>query len=316
LAASSGNAQDLSRRAVGTAGSAFLSIDVDPRGIAMGGAYTSVVRDAYSMYWNPAGLSQIHRAAAAAMHNEYLAGIRFQYFAGAKRISDTSVMGMAVRYMDAGNIVNRDISGNRIGSFRPRSYVYEVGWGQQINDLSDAERDVSMGVTGRWAHTDMIARADAFALDIGIQIHYTESYSPYNFGIVLQNIGRGQKFDAVRDNLPFTARVGTSVWPQPYLLLTLDGVLPIDNMPYAAFGTELKMEGPNDTNVYLRGGYNMRNQFNNLEGIRGFTVGTGLKAVNFRFDYAFVPFGILGNVHRFSVAWELPPKRSRRFRRR
>jgi hypothetical protein len=309
-------AQDLSGKAVGTAGSEFLRIDVDPRGIAMGSAYTSVTRDAYSMYWNPAGLSQIPRASAGAMHNEYLAGIRLQYFTYAHRISDDSVLAGAVRYMDFGNITNTDLSGNTIGSFRPRNYVWEVGWGKTINDLTDAERDVSLGVSGKYLHSDLIAHANAFAGDIGIQVHYTETYSPYHFGAVVQNIGAGQKFDQVRDSLPTQIKLGASIRPRPALLLAMDGVIPMTNTPYLALGTEFTVEAPNAAQLYLRGGVNMRNMFNDLEGVRAVTVGLGLKVQNISFDYAFVPFGIIGNSHRFSVSWNLPPKRSRRFRKR
>ena len=79
LPAASAEAADFSGSAVGSAGSEFLNIDVDGRAVAMGGAFTAATDNAYAMYWNPAGLAQISRASAGAMHNEYLAGIRFQY---------------------------------------------------------------------------------------------------------------------------------------------------------------------------------------------------------------------------------------------
>lgn len=308
-------AGDLSSRAVGTNGSEFLNVDVDPRGIAMGGAFTAVAHDAYAMYWNPAGLSQIPRASAAAMHNEYVGGVRFQYLSYAQRFTDTSVIGGSFRYMDAGNIIHRDISGNNVGAFRPRNYVWEVGWGKAINDLTDSEKDVSLGVSGRWFHSDLLEHADGFSGDIGIQVHYTESYAPYNFGFVLQHVGKGQKFDKVRDNLPTQGKLGASLQPRPHLLLSLDGVMPLSNTPYLALGSELSLQAREDLKVLLRGGFSMRNQFNDLEGLRGLSLGLGAKALSFSFDYVFVPFGILGETHRFSVTWNLPAKRSRRFRR-
>ena len=44
---------------VGTAGVQFLKIWAEPRGTAMGGAYTAVVDDATGLYWNPAGVSWV-----------------------------------------------------------------------------------------------------------------------------------------------------------------------------------------------------------------------------------------------------------------
>lgn len=309
-------AGDFSSEAAGTAGSEWLNIGVDPRGMAMGNAFIAETREAYSMYWNPAGLSQIPRVSAAAMHNEYVAGIRMQYAAYAQRITDTSVIGGAIRYFDAGGIVQRDIHGNDKGTFRPRNYVYELGWGQNITDLTDAERDISLGVTARYFYSDMVAHASGFAGDLGIQAHFTEAYMPYNFAVVVQNLGTGQKFDQVRDSLPFQAKVGTSIRPQKFLLFALDGVIPVSNTPYLALGTEVSLDTPKRIKVLLRGGYNSRNQFNGLEGFRGFSFGTGAVAGDLSFDYAFIPFGLLGNSHRFSFSYNLPAKHSRRYRSR
>ena len=284
--------------------------------MAMGSAYTAVTNDAYSMYWNPAGLTMIPRSSLGAMHTEYVAGIRMQYVTYAQRITDTSVVGGAFRYMDAGGITQRDINGNDTGTFRPRNYVYEMGWGQSITDMTDAERDISLGVVGRYFYTDMVSHASGFAGDLGIQAHFTEAYIPYNFGVALQNMGTGQKFDSVRDSLPFMARLGAAIRPKPALLLSLDGSFPSSNMPFASLGAEVTLETQKRLKLFLRAGYNSRNQFSGLDGLRGFTLGTGATAGDFSFDYAFIPFGVLGDTHRFSVSWNLPPKQSRRYRQR
>ncbi|MGB9595223.1 MAG: hypothetical protein ACPL7B_02980, partial [Candidatus Poribacteria bacterium] len=39
--------------------SSFLNIDADARGTAMGGAYGAITSGVNSVYWNPAGLSNI-----------------------------------------------------------------------------------------------------------------------------------------------------------------------------------------------------------------------------------------------------------------
>ena len=50
--------------------------------------------------------------------------------------------------------------------------------------------------------------------------------------------------------------------------------------------------------VALRLGYNGRNDAGT-----GLTLGGGLMVRRFALDYAFVPFGDLGNAHRFSFAY-------------
>jgi hypothetical protein len=316
LLATASRAGDFSSNAIGTSGSEFLALDVDPRGIAMGTAFTAVTGDAFSMYWNPAGLSQVPRVAASAMHTEYLAAIRYQYFSYAQRITDASVVAGAFRYMDAGSITNTDMSGNELGTFRPRNYVVEGGWGKTISEMTDSERDVSLGISGRVIHSDLVAHANGFASDIGVQAHYSEAYVPHNFGLVVQNIGRGQKFDRARDPLPLRIRLGASILPKPFLLLSLDAVGQNSNQPYGALGAEFTVDTPANIKLMVRGGYNSRLQSKGPEGLRGICGGIGIRAGDFSFDYAIVPFGFLGDTHRFSVGWSLPPKRSRKYRRR
>lgn len=307
---------DFSSHAVGTAGSEVLNLDVDARGMAMGGAYSALTNDAYAMYWNPAGLALVPRASLGAMHTEYLAGIRYQYLSYAQRVNETSVLAGSLRYLDGGSIVNTDVNGNRIGDFRPRNYVYEMGWGQSIGDLTDAERDITMGVTARYIHTDLIAHAGGWAGDIGMQAHYTDTFMPFNLSAVAQNIGRGQKFQTVRDTLPFRGKLGASITPRPFLSLAIEGVLPVSAAPYMALGGELTIETSHRAKAFLRAGFNSRSVFAGLEGVRGVTAGFGVKLADLAVDYAFMPMGILGNTHRIGLTWTLPSKHARRFRER
>ncbi|MBI5597434.1 MAG: PorV/PorQ family protein [Elusimicrobia bacterium] len=307
---------DFSQHAVGTAGSEFLNVDVDARGMAMGGAYSALTNDAYAMFWNPAGLAMVPRVSLGAMHTEYLAGIRLQYLSYAHRANESSVFAGAVRYMDGGAIDNTDVSGNKIGTFHPRNYVYEVGWGQSITDLADAERDITLGVSMKYLNSDLIAHADGWAGDIGMQAHYTDTLMPFKFSAVAQNFGRGQKFDKVRDTLPFRGKLGASLQPRSALTLAMEAFLPVSNAPYGALGAELMLEGASKAKAFLRVGYNSRTTFSGLEGIRGVTAGLGLRIADFSVDYAFVPFGILGQTHRLGLTWTLPAKHARRFRER
>ncbi|MBI5243898.1 MAG: PorV/PorQ family protein [Elusimicrobia bacterium] len=315
-AATPAQASDFSSSAIGTAGSEFLNMDVGPRGIAMGGAYSAAVNDAYSLYWNPAGLTQIPQISATAMHNEYLAGIRMEYLAYAQRCNENTVLAGGLRFMDAGSIDETDINGNSAGYFHPRNYVVEAGWGKSIADLSDAERDIALGVTGRHFYSDMVASADGYSGDVGLQARYTEAAMPYVFSFVAQNLGQGQKFDYTRDTLPFRARFGASLQATAFMLLCMEAVMPVSNEPYGALGIEMSLEAPNDVKAFLRGGYNSINQFSGLEGFRGAAFGFGLKLKDFTIDYSFVPFGMLGDAHRFALSWNLPAKHSRRFRQR
>ncbi|MCH7948216.1 MAG: hypothetical protein IIC66_10510 [candidate division Zixibacteria bacterium] len=47
---------------IGASGAQFLKIGVGSRYQGLGEASTAVVNDVYSMYWNPAGLSEVEQS--------------------------------------------------------------------------------------------------------------------------------------------------------------------------------------------------------------------------------------------------------------
>lgn len=316
LLAAPAGATDFGRAAAGTAGSEFLTFDTSARGIAMGGAYSAATNDASSLYWNPAGLSQVPRFSATFMHAQYLAGITYNAASFARRVNDSSVLAFGVRYLDVGAITRTDVNGLNRGEFHPRSYLAEAGWGQSIYDLSDSEMDVAMGVTLKYLRTDMVERANAFAGDFGVHSRFYGTSQTYDVSMALQNLGIGQKFDKVRDNLPGRLRFGGGVRPSKPLLLTLEGVLPISNGPYGAAGMEYTVDVQKNIQGAIRAGLNsMTYESLGMSSIISF--GLGLKASDLSFDYSIAPAGVLGGqLHRVSISYNLPAKISRRYRER
>ncbi|MBI5631158.1 MAG: PorV/PorQ family protein [Elusimicrobia bacterium] len=309
-------ASDFSKAAVGTTGSEFLLFDQGARGIAMGGAYSAVTDDAYSLYWNPAGLAKIPRISATFMYSRYVQDITYQSAAVAKRVSDNGVLAAGLRHRDIGEIDHTDLAGRTVGTFHPRDYVIEGGWGQAIYDLSDSEMDISMGVAGRWIHSDYLLHGDGFGGDIGILSRFYSGRYIYDVAFVAQNLGQGQKFDQVRDTLPFRARLGTAVHPNNALTLSLEGIMPANNTPHAALGMEYKLEVDRNIKAAVRGGLNTLTM-QSLGFATTFSAGMGVSVGDWSFDYAFSPFGILGDqIHRFSISFNLPAKTSRRNRER
>ena len=65
---------------IGTAGAQFLKIGVEPRGVAMGGAYSAVASDITALYWNPAGIAQIEGQSLIFTDVEWFADIRNNFF--------------------------------------------------------------------------------------------------------------------------------------------------------------------------------------------------------------------------------------------
>lgn len=317
LAAARASATDFGRPAVGTTGSEFLLLDTSARGMAMGGAMSAVTDDASSLYWNPAGLAKVPRMSATFMHAQYVADVMYEAGSYAQRVNDASVFGAGVRYLDGGSIARTDLQGTTLGTFHPRSYVAEFGWGQTIYDLSDSEMDVAMGLTARAIRTDLgLATANGYTTDFGIQSRFFTAAQAYDVALVIQNLGQGQKFDQVRDTLPVRIRFGGAVKPIRPLTLSLEGVAVINDAPYGAAGAEYALEVERGITGYARLGVNTLT-YQSLGASSMLSMGLGLKLNDLSFDYAFIPMGVLGTAtHRLSISFNLPAKISRRYRER
>lgn len=317
--ASGASASDFDKGAIGSAGSEFLVTDVGARGIALGGAYSALTSDAYSLYWNPAGLSKIPRLSLAGMTASQAPDIRTHSAAYAQRVNEAGVLGFGVRYQDIGTIPHTDISGNDLGTFHPRNYIAEVGWGQSVYDLSDSEVDVAMGVTARWLHSDILLHANSYTGDIGIQSRFYKGKHVYDLGFAVQNIGVGQKFDQKRDTLPFRARVGGAMHPVKPLSLSVEAIMPLDNVVYGAFGAEYLLEAGRNVKAALRGGFNSLT-IESLGVPSTLSAGMGIMIGDLTFDFAYTPMGVLGTgvgeTYKVSVSFNLPAKTSRRYRER
>jgi len=308
---------DFSSEAVGTTGSDFLLYDVGARGIGMGGAYTAVTNDAYSLYWNPAGLTKIPRASATFMYSHNVAQTSYQSASYAQRINETSVIAAGWRYQNLGSLSHTDISNTVLGSFQPRNYAAEAGWGQAIYDMSDSDVDMSVGATARWIHSDMLVHANAYGGDVGIQSRFYVGSYFYDIGFTAQNMGMGQKFDKIRDTLPFRARLGGAIYPIKPLIVSLEAIMPINNVPAGALGAEYTLDLQKNMQAMLRLGFNS-STVKSLGPFSAMSMGLGFKFSELSLDYAFVPFGVLGtgDVHRLSISFNLPTKNSKKYRQR
>jgi hypothetical protein len=316
LAAQAAEASDFTEGAIGTTGSQFLTQDLGARGIALGGAYSALTDDADSLYWNPAGLSKVPRFSSNLTYSQYAAGINYQAASAASRVMDNGVFAAGFRYQDYGAIDHVDVAGNTVGTFHPRDYIGEIGWGEAIPDLSDNDVDVSMGVAARWIHSELLKQADAAAGDIGIQTRYYHGSRSYDFSFVAQNIGSGQKFDKVRESLPSRLRLGAAAGITPDLSVTLESIMPSNNIAQGAVGLEYRMKAEAGMQGAFRAGFNSLTA-RDLGIWSGVSLGFGITISQMSFDYAYTSMGVLGNqIHRISVRFNLPAKLSKRYESR
>ncbi len=138
----------------------FLNIGAGARGYAMAGAITSSTGDAYSGYWNPAGLARIQQShAIGIMHAEYFAGIaKFDFGSYIRKIDESRNLGFSVIRFGVDNIPNTidlyDPSGNvdysRISYFSAADYAFILSYAQ--SGLPQLLQSMGKEENPKWQH--------------------------------------------------------------------------------------------------------------------------------------------------------------------
>ena len=96
------HAQTINR--YGTTTANFLEIGVGSSGTAMGDAYVAVASDVSSIYWNPAGLSNVPKSSALFMIQPWLVDIDMLFAGGAMVIPRVGVIGLCITHLDYGEM--------------------------------------------------------------------------------------------------------------------------------------------------------------------------------------------------------------------
>ncbi len=306
------SAQAEFRRSVGTSSAQFLKLPVNARAIALGESYSSIADESDAIYWNPAGLYRVKNKSISLMHALYLDNIYYDFGSYSQRIGDFGALGVGVQYLGAGSITQVDESNSDVGTYKPHDWALSVGWAHKLTDFG-SDQEFLVGFTGKFIQSRIIETAATGAADVGLM------WSPVKrvwVGVTAQNLGPALKFKNEGGNLPATVRVGSSYKIfEPKIevrdkgdtysvsdawIASMDMIVTRDNNPIAALGTEYKHPVSTELIVSGRIGYNSRTATD----IRQFTamsMGIGLDWQRFCFDFAWVPFGELGQSYRFSI---------------
>lgn len=121
------------------------------------------------------------------------------------------------------------------------------------------------------------------------------------FGVSALNVGGHLKYERESERLPTSFRAGAAMRPIKNLLITTDWIVPRSNTAYAAAGTEWVAVDSRTMSFILRAG---------LNGLRGRDLtgaavsgGAGFHLSPCQLDYAFVPFGELGDTHEIMLTF-------------
>ncbi len=281
---------------IGTTGAQFLKIGTGARPVAMGGSFVAVANDANAIYWNPAGLSEIKVRQIATTYQSWFEGINYTYLSYIQPLRDTSIdygtIGISIAYLNTGNIPKTDIDaddniieqGDCFGAFD--TYLI-LSYGGRI-------RNLLLGSNVKFIKQKIEEEtASTYALDGGILYIPSDNL---RFGLAIQNIGGTIKFVDESDPLPVNIKAGITYRFDSNSLLSLDTNFPLEcNQPNFHLGVEHPL-----SNLFVfRGGYKT-DTISDLDALSGLSLGLGFKWNRYHIDYAWVPYGNLGQTHYIS----------------
>lgn len=281
----------------GTTAAPFLKAAMSPRALAMGGAFGALADDSGAVFVNPAGLAQSDKAEAGMDFSTYLQDARMGNFSYA-RGSGGKRMGLGFTFMTVDGIEKRGLGDSAgvvpsLGNF---------GANDMAVSLAYAAREIAPaalpGLDGGFAVKVIRSEIDsksavAVAVDAGAIYKATPKL---NLSLALQNLGTGMKFDEESDPLPLNLRAGLLYKATPNLNAVAEVNEYInDEQVYPALGCEYWFRGA----LALRAGYKFGYDTANLGNEVGLSLGFGVKVQGIGVDYAYLPFGDLGNIHRF-----------------
>ncbi|MDI6642265.1 MAG: PorV/PorQ family protein, partial [Elusimicrobiota bacterium] len=309
----------------GTSTGNFLKIGIGARAIALGEAFTAVSDDVTSVYWNPAGLAQLDLYEVSLMHNKWVENINYQFAGYAIPIREKvvegfspskhyGVLGISAYYLSMSPIkgyYGAETPGSEGMESSQKLTAYDfataLSYGRQIvGKHSKYGSQLFAGTTLKFINKKLADKtASGAAADLSVL--YLPPWSVLSggrlrFGLNIKNIGTGLTFEKEPSPFPVDVKFGSAYTRD---LFGNNFVFAVD-YSRATNSVSVGAEYPLWDLIVLRAGYKISGFGKHLDS--GLRAGLGLGTRHIRFDYAFTPFGLLGETHRFSLQFKFGAK--------
>ncbi|MDX1740732.1 MAG: PorV/PorQ family protein, partial [Rhodothermales bacterium] len=209
----------------------FLAVSVHPRAAALGNAMTAVEGDAWTLFYNPAGMAaQTAQISTTFGITQWIAGIDYNAAAISFRPfrGRLGVFGLSVRAVDYGSIqgtirADNDQGFLDTGTLEPTALSVGLGYARALTDrfsiggrVKFATQDLgSTALSGTISDGVFTAdefsddKLDVFAFDFGML--YKTGFRSLTFAVAATNFSEEIEFVDESFQLPLTLRIGVSM---------------------------------------------------------------------------------------------------------
>lgn len=276
----------------GTTGASFLKVGVGARELAMGSAASVLTEGAGAANWNPARLAGVKQKSLTASYNMLFIDESQGYLGYAQPMKDgDSVMAGGLNYLTVADIEKRAGDTETPDSlFDSNNMALTFSYAR-----AEVKPGLALGASLKYVSQDLDTQTDkAIAVDLGSTYRLNDVYTA---AFVIQNLGG----KVGPDNLPLLFKGGVA---RTFLDGKLAAGADLDWLAYdERFYADLGAEYLLNKSLCFRGGYQLGRAQDELGGLTGFAAGLGLKFDRFALDYAYVPFGDLGDTHRMTLGF-------------
>lgn len=302
---------------VGAAGAQFLKIGIGARGNAIG-AYSALANDLSSIYWNPAGLADIHGICTEFSYTQWFAKFNHSFAAAAFPIGNNFTLAahfvsLSSDKIEITTLSRADGTGNY---YTAQDLSMGVSFSGYLTD------QFSFGVTAKYLMNGFAdLSASGIAFDVGT--HYETGIQGIKLAFSIHNLGSQMQYTG--QDLNKTIKIVEAAYASPIDAQFLTSSYNIPLIFRAGISSELYNEGDHkvqgaidfttlsDTpeQFSFGGEYTFKDLLDVRAGYRtghdqfGFSAGVGIHYLSGGFngsvDYAFCPTTSLGTINRLSV---------------
>ena len=288
----------------GATAAIVLELPASPRAMALGNAYAAMGGDEASLFYNPAGLATLERAAGGLSVQRHLASSTLAALAVAGSVGPGTVA-LGLQVLDYGSepeLVPDPVYGGERGlatgaDVSAQDLVLSLGYGATIGR-------VRAGAAAKFVRQRVADRSGGVAaFDVGVAGDLPRGIT---LGVALQHLGPELEIAGVAAPLPRQLRVA-AMMPLPSagpiaLAATAQLTRPRESGTLPAGGIEAAWRSSNGLRFAARAGAADRPDESAASAL---TFGAGLAARHLALDYAWQGYETVGGaVHRLGVRWE------------